>query len=161
MKNLRNTLLVIAALLVFTPGWAQRETVSLEGDGWMFRTDADSTGWGVWQAGVPDGRAIRVPHTWNVEDGTERYFGLAWYEKQAEAPASWKGKRVRLCFDAVYRDMVCYVNGQEVGRNIGTGFTPISFDVTSLLHFGTTNRIVVAVSNRFSKYAFPYTSAFD
>lgn len=150
-----------AAVLAFTPGWAQRETMALDGEGWTFRTDADSTGWGAWQAGVPGGRTVCVPHTWNVEDGTERYFGLAWYEKQAEVPAAWKGRRVRLNFEAVCRDMVCYVNGREAGRNMGTGYTPVSFDVTPLLHYGAANRIVVAVSNRFSEHAFPYKGAFD
>ena len=149
------------AVLAFTPGRAQRDTVALDGGGWTFRTDADSAGWGAWQAGVPGGREIRVPHTWNVEDGTERYFGLAWYERHTEVPAAWKGRRVRLCFDAVYRDMVCYVNGCEAGRNTGTGFTPVSFDVTPLLRYGASNRIVVAVSNRFSEHAFPYKASFD
>lgn len=161
MKNLRNIILTAVAVLVFTPGRAQRDTVALDGGGWIFRTDAGSTGWGAWQAGVPGGREVRVPHTWNVEDGTERYFGLAWYERHAEVPAAWKGRRVRLCFDAVYRDMVCYVNGREAGRNTGTGFTPVSFDVTPLLRYGVSNRIVVAVSNRFSEHAFPYKAAFD
>ena len=161
MKNLWKIGLAAAAVLVSVPGWAQRETVSLDGGEWSFRTDADSTGWGSWQEGVPGGRPVRVPHTWNVEEGTERYFGLAWYERLAEVPAAWKGRRVRLCFDAVYRDMVCYVNGREAGRNLGTGFTPVSFDVTPLLRYGAANRIVVAVSNRFSKQAFPYSSAFD
>lgn len=161
MGNLRKIWFAAIAVLVFAPCRAQRETVMLDGDGWTFRTDVDSTGWGIWQKGVPGGRTVRVPHTWNVEPGTERYFGLAWYEKSVEVPAAWKGKRVRLRFDAVYRDMVCYVNGEEAGRNIGSGFTPVSFDVTSLLRYGVDNRIVVAVSNRFSAYAFPYRSSFD
>ena len=56
-------LLAAMAVLAFAPCRAQRETVALDGDGWTFRTDADSTGWGLWQTGVPDGRAVRVPHT--------------------------------------------------------------------------------------------------
>lgn len=43
------------AVLAFTPGRAQRDTVALDGGGWTFRTDADSAGWGAWQAGVPGG----------------------------------------------------------------------------------------------------------
>lgn len=107
------------------------------------------------------GREVTVPHTWNVEDGTERIFGKAWYYREVEIPVSWSGKQIRLHFDAVYRDAIVYVNGKKAGEHIGSGYTGFSFDISGLLTYGKQNRITVSVDNSFSEYAFPYKASFD
>ena len=48
------------------------------------------------------------------------------------ADAEWNGKRILLHFGAVDWDTTVFVNGKEVGRNIG-GYTPFSFDITDAL----------------------------
>ena len=136
-------------------------TVSLNGD-WKFQLDPNSAGWQSWYNGLPESaRTVSVPHTWNIEDGTERYFNLAWYQKDFNVPFEWKGNQVRLHFEAAYRDVVVYVNGKKAGENFGSGYTPFSFEISGLLNFGAENRITVAISNAFSENAFPYMEKFD
>ncbi len=139
---------------------AQRLEQSLDGD-WKFRLDRDSIGWKSWYEGILDARIVRVPHTWNVEDGTERLFCLGWYEKTVDIPSAWKNKQIRLHFDAVYRDAVVYVNGKKAGQHIGSGYTPFSIDISKFLKYGSGNKIVVSVSNKISSYALPYQAKFD
>lgn len=149
-------------LLIFsiTMLHGQHKVETLDGQ-WNFQLDKDSIGWKSWQNKLPDGKTVSVPHTWNVEDGTENYFGTAWYEKNVNIPVEWKSKQVRLHFEAVNRDAVIYVNGKKVGENIGSGYTPFSFDITKFLKFGTDNRITLSISNRYSSYALPYERSFD
>lgn len=153
-------ILLILFLLLSACIQANRQTVYLNGE-WQFRTDRDSTGWKSWYKGIPGSRTVTVPHTWNVEDGTERYYGLGWYEKKINIPSDWKEKEIRLHFEAVYRDVVVYVNGKEIGINRGAGYTPFSFNVNKYLKYGADNSIILSVSNKISKYALPYDAKFD
>ena len=54
------------------------ESISLNGP-WQFRLDSDSpsAGW----------REVHVPHTWQVMDGLENYYGVAHYRRTFRAPA--------------------------------------------------------------------------
>lgn len=159
----KNRFLWITLLLFTTFGYtfSQRAVLPLDGSRWQFCEDPDSIGYLSWYRGLPESRQVNVPHTWNVEAGNESYHGLGWYEKDIDIPRDWKGKRVRLHFDAVYRDMILYMNGKKVGRNTGLGYTPFSFDITSFVKYGVENKMVVSVSNKFSEYSFPYKAHFD
>lgn len=55
-----------------------------------------------------------------------------WYKRVIEIPKQWKGKRVRLNFDAVDWDSELFVNGQSMGRHTG-GYTAFSYDITDFL----------------------------
>lgn len=151
----------ILLCILCLPTVAQHVEFSLDGDDWKFKTDPDSIGYYSWANGLSEPEVVAVPHTWNVDPKYERYVGTAWYEKDVIVSNEWKTKTVRLHFDAVYRDMVLYINGKQVGQNFGTGYTPISFDVTKYLNFGKCNKVVVSVCNRFSEHALPYKIHFD
>lgn len=60
---------------------------------------------------------------------------LLWYRRTIETPATWKGQRVLLNFDAVDWETTVYVNGKELGTHKG-GFDPFTFDITSALKDG-------------------------
>ncbi len=130
---------------------------------WRFAIDRDGKGreqaWPV--HGLPDGREVTVPHTWNVEDGTEEYRGTAWYEYRLDAPASWRGQTVRLRFEAVYRDATVWLNGREIGRHENSGYTTFVLDLTDRVLAGESNRLVVSVNNEISSQALPRGNAFD
>ncbi|MDR1221295.1 MAG: hypothetical protein LBL07_00240 [Tannerella sp.] len=147
---------------LFAPAiMGQHDTRSLDGD-WKFQPDPDSAGHQSWHTGLPaNARTVAVPHTWNVEDGTEDYFNTAWYQKDVPVPAEWKNRQVRLHFDAVYRDAVVWVNGKKAGEHTGSGYMPFSLNISGLLRYGQSNRIVLSVSNAFSAFAFPYMKQFD
>ncbi|CAM4324146.1 beta-galactosidase/beta-glucuronidase [Paenibacillus endophyticus] len=54
----------------------------------QWRFQADPAGLGTeenwYESGLPDARAVRIPHTWNVEQGLEEYHGLAWYSYELQ-----------------------------------------------------------------------------
>ena len=57
---------------------------------------------------------VSVPHTWNVEEGTEDYWGTGWYGYTFIPEEDWKNKRVQILFHAVYHDACVWLNGEEV-----------------------------------------------
>jgi hypothetical protein len=71
------------------------------------------------------------------------FHSIAWYRRQFEIPAAWKGQHVLLHFGAVdYRAQV-WVNGQLLGGHEG-GNVPFSFDATAALHAGPNTVMVRA-----------------
>lgn len=104
------------------------------------------------------GKAVQIPHTWNVENGTEEYFGTAWYSTAFEfEKLSFK---TVLLFHAVYRDCTVYVNGNEVAKHFNSGFTPFEADITNHIKIGT-NLLVIKCSNAYSDDALPHGKDFD
>lgn len=111
----------------------------------------------VIQNGVT-GKTVQIPHTWNVENGTEEYFGTAWYSTafEMEKPSF----KTVLLFHAVYRDCTVYVNGNEVAKHFNSGFTPFEADITNHIKIGT-NLLVIKCSNAYSDGALPHGKDFD
>ena len=123
-------------------------------DGWRFRlgdaSDAvlgssfDDSGW----------TQISVPHTWNrIGDyRTERSpdsnntQGIGIYRRHFMAPASLKGRREYLQFDAVGNIADVWVNDVHVGMHKGA-FSRFRLDVTDALKPGADNVIVVKADN--------------
>lgn len=160
MKIIRKSILLTCFFTFISTGLFSREEISLDGQ-WKFALERDHKDFTDWMNGIPFGRLVSVPHTWNIEDGNERLFGKAWYEKEIMIPGKWKEKQVRLFFDAVYRDAIVYLNGKKVGEHIGSGFTEFSFNVTKFLKYNAENKLLVSVDNHFSEYALPYKDKFD
>ena len=69
-------------------------------------------------------RQIQVPSCWELTE--KDYEGVAFYRCPFQVPPGWKGKVVRLQFDAVNFRSEVWLNDQAVGVHEG-GFTP--FDV--------------------------------
>lgn len=132
---------------------------------WSYSVDSLETGYqDLWyKQGLPLElkEPVTLPHTWNIEKGLERYFGLAWYEKNFEVPAAWQGKKVRIKFGAVHRDAAIYLNGELLKEHIGAGYTTFYVDLTPDLEFGKSNRITVACDNSFTAESLPYKKSFD
>ena len=55
-----------------------------------------------------------------------------WYEREFTVPKKWKGKNVKLNFDAVDWHAIVYVNGTLVGEHKG-GYDGFAFDITPYL----------------------------
>lgn len=119
-------------------------------EGW-FQPDFDREAW----------RRVRVPHTWQVENGTEDYFGVGWYATQFESDPLWKDRILKVCFDAVHRDATVWFNGRRVGEHRGSGWTAFCVDVTDAWKPAQKNLVVVRASNRFSAESIPYKDSFD
>lgn len=103
---------------------------------------------------------LKIPSPWNVnafnrgDGGDFRCYPsypaswdraeMGWMERTFTVPAAWKGKRLRLHFEAVAGDAVVRVNGKEVGRNFDS-FLPFECDVTGAVHYGSVNTVQVGV----------------
>ena len=106
---------------------------------------------------------VDLPHTWNVMDGYEDYYGKASYSKVLQIRKEDKGRSIRLKFNAVYHDAYVYVNNRLVGSHLNAGYTPFSFEISDFLDFESpeSNVLRVEVDNSFSKSNLPYDKAFD
>ena len=163
MMPVKNHTLIVMAVLValFAPAAMNADTSSprqeLAADaGWKFFLGdpggADATAFedSSW-------RTVNLPHDWSIESapekgnpagGGEGYFpaGVGWYRKSFHAPASWKGKRVSVEFDGVYRDATVFLNGRKLGTH-PYGYTSFTFDLTPGLNFAGANVLAVRVDN--------------
>lgn len=102
-------------------------------------------------------RRVDLPHDWSIESkpdkdnpggGGEGFFpgGIGWYRKTFRAPSAWKGKRVSVELDGVYRDATVYLNGHKLGIH-PYGYTSFAFDLTPDLKFSGANVLAVRVDN--------------
>lgn len=104
--------------------------------------------------------SIKIPSPWNVNSFAQGDGGdfvaypsypkewdkatMGWMRKEFELPASWRGKRTVLRFDAIAGFAKVYVNGQLAGENLDIFFAT-EFDITPLLKEGK-NEILVGVA---------------
>lgn len=142
--------------------FAQRDTVSINSN-WQFLTDKQSEGfkreWYLQPLQNP--RTVHVPHTWNIEDSNQTYYGWAWYQKQLTIPANYKNKQVLIEFGAINHTSHIYLNGIKVAEHIGDGFNKFKVDLSQQIKPGEINRLTVAVNNDFGKNKVPFGSSFD
>jgi beta-galactosidase len=82
---------------------------------WSFRLDAQSPvdGW----------RTVTVPHTWQIEPEDADHMGVGWYRQTIEAPPAWSDRAIRVEFEAVFHSATVWLNGSEIGRHTGKGYT--------------------------------------
>ncbi len=122
-------------------------TLSLDGQwGLLFDPDNQGRDAGWFRSEVfsahPAAREVLVPAAWELEE--QDYEGVAFYRREFEVPAEWKGQAVRLQFDAVNYVAEVWVNDQVVGFHEG-GFTPFAFRVDELIDPGKTNTVTLRV----------------
>jgi beta-glucuronidase len=104
---------------------------------------------------------VAVPHTWNTTKETAKYYGLAWYEKEVFIPVNWKDRNSFLQFDAVFHDATIYINGNNAGGHLSSGYTKFFIKASKYLIPGKQNIITVKVDNSFSANNIPYANIFD
>lgn len=146
------------------PGARGHETVALGGT-WLFRTDPDgrgeASGWPGPAAAGEGWEETSVPSTWQVSEKTAGYMGPAWYRREFDAPADWRGRVVRVEFEAVYHTAAVFVNGRRAGEHAGKGYTAFALDISGLLEFGGRNVIAVRADNSFAPAMLPRDNSYD
>jgi beta-galactosidase len=124
--------------------------------GWKFIL-ADPSGAEVPSFSDSSWRNVDLPHDWSIESKPDKdnpggsgegFFpgGIGWYRKTFHAPADWKGRRVSVEFDGIYRDATVYLNGHELGTH-PYGYTAFTFDLTPDLNYSEPNVLAVRVDN--------------
>jgi beta-glucuronidase len=138
-----------------------RQTISLIA--WRFALDEENIGireeW--YRRGIPVYREVQVPHTYNIESGTETYRGVAWYEYHLDDDESLAGKRLRLQCNGIYRDADFWFNGVNAGKHYGSGFTTFFITLPHNTCAGKNNVLTVRVQNPFTFDALPQGNHFD
>ncbi len=76
----------------------------------------------------------------------EIYNDGVWYRRTFTVDAANAGKFAKLMFYSVNYVCDVWINDKYVGYHEG-GYTPFSFDVSSLLNYGATNTIAIRVDN--------------
>jgi beta-mannosidase len=106
-------------------------------------------------------RTVRVPGTAHTQwlDAAKIYSRDAewisskewWYKRKFVVPAGFRGKRVRLQFDATDYYADTYLNGVSVGRHEGY-VDPYEYDITAQARVGEANELTVRVWTPVSYY---------
>lgn len=119
--------------------------------GWTFKK-APSTTEAMQAAAAWNGRwdSVSVPHTWNATDMQTRYndfyAGAAYYRKNFQVPAAWKGKAIYLRFEGVASCAEVYVNGKLAGSHKG-GYSAFACNIAGDVRYGENNEIIVKADN--------------
>ena len=115
---------------------------------------ADDKGW--------DPTPIRIPSPWNVnsfadnkgQGGDFRCYPsyprswetikMGWLRKTFTVPADWKGRRIKLHFEAVAGDAEIVINGKTIDHHFDI-FLPFDVDVTDRVLPGQVNELRVGI----------------
>lgn len=87
---------------------------------------------------------IKVPGEWAMQGFKVPEKGFALYRKELDIPADWKGRQIKLRFDAVHAVCRVSLNGVSAGSHSG-GFVPFELDVTKSVRSGGRNVLEVWV----------------
>jgi hypothetical protein len=146
-------LLGLMGLTAGAPAWAATNSVQylsgLDKDriaSWEFRVSAGRNS-GFWTN-------IPVPSCWDTkgfgssEYGNDSTSEFGEYRHRFTVPDRWANQRVFLVFEGVMTDAEVKLNGQSPGAIHQGGFYEFSYEVTSNLLFGASNRLEVTVQKK-------------
>ncbi|MDB5327380.1 MAG: beta-galactosidase [Phycisphaerales bacterium] len=101
-------------------------------------------------------RAVDLPHDWGVEGDFDQalpgdtgklpWFGVAWYRKTFDLPASDQGRRITLEIDGAMSYSAVWCNGHLVG-GWPYGYASYQLDLTPYLRFGAANTLAIRLDN--------------
>jgi beta-galactosidase len=101
-------------------------------------------------------RLLNLPHDWGIEGpfkqeypgetGKLPWWGVAWYRKHLEIPASDAGRQIALDVDGAMSYASVWVNGRFAG-GWPYGYASWRVDLTPLLKFGADNVIAIRLDN--------------
>lgn len=137
------------------PSQTSRQVLDAD-SGWRFLL-GDPSGAEARQFSDGSWRTVNLPHDWSIEGVPDKdnpsaagggFYpgGTGWYRKTFTAPKEWKGKRVSVEFDGVYKDATVYLNGSRLGTH-PYGYTSFDFDLTPGLDFSGPNVLALRVDN--------------
>lgn len=119
---------------------------------WKFKIDPDQvgerSGWYQEQSEHSSWQEMKVPGNWDLLNQYADYAGKAWYCRSFTVQRDWEGKWLRLIFESVSHDARVWLNGKLLGED-HIGLLPFHFDISSFVHFGEPNLLVVEVDNTF------------
>lgn len=107
---------------------------------------------------------VQIPHTVQMLPlrycSEKDYQMVSAYIKEIDIPKDWEGKCVTLTLEGAAHQAEVYCNGKSAGIH-GCGYTAFEVDISELLRYGHTNRIVVKVDSRESLDIPPFGYVID
>lgn len=112
----------------------------------------------AWQAWYDDSawETVSLPHDWSVTLPFSREYssgtgylsgGTGWYRFAITPHESWKGKKLYLAFDGIYKNSRVWCNSYYLG-NRPNGYISFTYDITEQFFFDRENIICVSVDHR-------------
>lgn len=112
----------------------------------------------AWYKGYDDSgwRDVVIPHDWSVEQPFDKAYssgtgylagGIGWYRVRFSLPDEYRGKKISLLFDGVYKNSQVWCNSYYLGKR-PNGYVPFSYDISEKTFFGNTdNEVSVKVTH--------------
>lgn len=112
----------------------------------------------AWYKGFDDScwEEVTLPHDWSVglpflaeySSGTGYLAGgIGWYRVRFSLPEEYRGKKIRLLFDGVYKNSQVWCNSYYLGKR-PNGYVPFDYDISEKVFFGEMdNEISVKVTH--------------
>lgn len=108
---------------------------------------------------------INLPHTWNATDtedeGAGYYRGTGWYRKKVRISPDVVSGKIFLCFEAANQMTEVWINGKKAGVPHIGGYTPFTYDITSLVEPGLDNTFAIKVDNSHREDIAPLSADFS
>lgn len=127
------------------------ENVSLNGT-WHFLASNNISENEILNADYNSWNTLEVPGNWDTQNEYTHYVGKGYYQKNIKVLDNWKGKQIRVKFDAVYETSKVWLNGKLLGTHKG-GYTPFEFNITNQVNFEGENSLLVMADNTFKRGA--------
>ena len=100
----------------------------------------------AWYKGYDDStwEEVTIPHDFSVKAPFSKEFssgtgylrgGIAWYRTSVRIPEEYRGKRITLIFDGIYKNSYVWVNSYFLGKR-PSGYAQISYDISDRASFG-------------------------
>ncbi len=112
----------------------------------------------AWYKGFDDSgwEEVTLPHDWSVglpfsesnSSGTGYLSGgIGWYRVRFSLPEEYRGKKILLLFDGVYKNSQVWCNSYYLGKR-PNGYVPFDYDISEKVFFGEMdNEISVKVTH--------------
>ena len=147
MKKAKLIVILVIGLLISSTSAQEQKSLSLDGTWKIIFDDKNEGRQAKWMKSEvfkqnKNQKDIQVPSCW--EEMHEDYEGVAFYQKNFTLPADWKGKVIRLKFNAVNYLAEVYLNDNALGYHEG-GFTPFEFNIEHLAKFDKPNTLTLRV----------------
>ncbi len=112
----------------------------------------------AWQAWYEDSdwTDVTLPHDWAVTLPFSREYssgtgylagGIGWYRLRIAPREEWRGKRIRISFNGVYKNSRVWCNSYYLGQR-PNGYISFSYDITEQFRFDQENIICVRVDHQ-------------
>lgn len=112
----------------------------------------------AWQAWYDDSAwtEVTLPHDWSVTQPFSKEYssgtgyltgGIGWYRLHIPLKEEWKGRRVSITFDGIYKNSRIWCNSYYLGGR-PNGYMPQTYDITDFLRYDADTIIAVYVDHR-------------